>query len=96
MDAALIPSVAKRKHAGKLGGRANVLVFPSLDAGNIGYKLVRLFGKYAAYGPFIQGLEKPVADLSRSASVDEVVETALFISLLAGRMARTRGKETES
>ena len=82
-DAAVDSVVAKRKNAyDVLKGKANVFVFPNLDAGNIGYKIMRIYGKYKAYGPILQGLNKPVIDLSRSVSVDEIVEiTALACAL---------------
>lgn len=77
-DAALIPEVAKGKSA-DLKGDANVLIFPSLDAGNIAYKLVAHITPGAhAIGPVLQGLKKPVSDLSRGATVDDIVLTAII------------------
>ncbi|WP_199177323.1 phosphate acetyltransferase [Borreliella burgdorferi] len=83
LDSAIIKDVAEKKCRESLvAGSANVLIFPNLDAGNIGYKLVERFAFAKAYGPFLQGFSKPISDLSRGCSVDEIVfASALMISI---------------
>lgn len=84
-DAAIVPEVAARKVRGEspVAGRANVLIFPDLDAGNIAYKLVERLAKAEAYGPFLQGFAKTVSDLSRGSSVEDIVGVSIMASVRA-------------
>ncbi len=83
-DAAIVDSVAQKKAPGSpVAGRANVLIFPDLQAGNIGYKIAQRLGGAEAIGPIVQGLKKPLFDLSRGCSVDDIVNTSAIAVLMA-------------
>jgi len=84
LDAAIVPEVAKTKAPdSKIAGYANTLIFPDLDAANIGYKLVQRLAKAECYGPITQGIKKPINDLSRGCSVDDIVGVVAITALQA-------------
>lgn len=93
LDSAIIPTVAakKVKKESKVAGKANVLIFPNLHAGNIGVKMIQIFGQANAYGPVLQGFAKPVCDFSRSAPVEEMLGNVAMLVLRAAE-----GKEKKN
>ncbi|MBV9079709.1 MAG: phosphate acetyltransferase [Elusimicrobia bacterium] len=88
LDAAVDPEVARIKKAtdSPVAGKANVFVFPTLESGNIGYKLIQRFGTARIAGPLLWGLDRPMSDLSRGCTVDEITDTAFCLSTLIRRM----------
>ncbi len=97
VDAAIVPAVAARKvpEGSPVAGRANILIFPDLNSGNIAYKCVQRFAKADAFGPFLQGFAKTVSDLSRGSSVADIVGVATMASVHAqGLKAEAKRERT--
>ena len=89
LDCAIVPEVSKRKDpASRIRGRANVFIFPNLDAGNISYKLAERLAKARAIGPILQGLKNPASDLSRGCGVQDIVDAVSVVALIAAERVR--------
>jgi len=86
-NAVIVPEVAKKKIKGEswVAGGANILIFPDLNAGNISYKLVQWLTGGKAYSPILQGFARPVSDLSRGATIDDIIGTLIIISTMVVR-----------
>jgi phosphate acetyltransferase len=98
LDSAIVPAVAARKvpEGSEVAGRANILIFPDLDAGNIAYKAVQRFAKADAFGAFLQGFAKTVTDLSRGASVTDISGLATMASVHAQGLKRLEGESADN
>jgi phosphate acetyltransferase len=92
LDSAIVPSVAARKvkEPSEVAGKANILIFPDLNAGNIGVKLVQIFGHADAFGPLLQGFAKPITDLSRGHTVEQIVGAATNVIVQAQGMSQKK------
>ena len=100
LDSAIVPAVAARKvkDDSAVAGRANVIIFPDLNSGNIAYKLTQYMAGAQAIGPFLQGFAKPIADLSRGASVDDIIATVVLTlgQLLEDASPNRKGPELQT
>ena len=93
-DAAVVPDVAQKKCPNSpIKGDANVLIFPDLQSGNISYKITQRFGKALPIGPILQGLNKPVNDLSIGCTIEEIIETAALTAVIAAQQKNQHGEK---